>query len=97
MMLRLCSIVNRAYISDLDYLGEYLTISDKNTFVNESETIEFVVAQHTLNEVGVTLYQILTDNPVVKTNIPRRTGSSASIGAMSTVELNGILKLFPTE
>ncbi len=36
MMLRLCSIVNRAYITDLKVLGEYKDVSDTNTYVTDN-------------------------------------------------------------
>lgn len=85
MMLRLCSIVNRAYITDLDYLEEYLTVSETNTYITDNlvalgvladvgniyeentdewEGTGFGPTKHTLNEVGRTLYQILTDQPI---------------------------------
>lgn len=36
MMLRLCSIVNRAYITDLAHLKDYQEISDTNTYVTDN-------------------------------------------------------------
>lgn len=36
MMLRLCSIVSRAYITDLDYLADYQTISESNTYITDN-------------------------------------------------------------
>lgn len=86
MMLRLCSIVSRAFISDLSYLGEYQSVSDANTFVTDNLVALGILAdagnvyeesgegwassgfgptKHTLNEIGITLYQILNDKPVL--------------------------------
>lgn len=36
MMLRLCSIVNRAYMTDLTHLKDYQEISDTNTYVTDN-------------------------------------------------------------
>lgn len=36
MMLRLCSIVNRAYMTDLDHLKDYQEISDTNTYITDN-------------------------------------------------------------
>ena len=55
MMLRLCSIVNRAYITDLDYLEEYLTASETNTYVTDN-----LVAIGVLADVG-NIYEENTD------------------------------------
>lgn len=55
MMLRLCSIVNRAYITDLDYLEEYLTVSETNTYVTDN-----LVALGVLADVG-NIYEENTD------------------------------------
>lgn len=92
MMLRLCSIVTRAYITDLDYLEEYQTVSETNTYITDNlnalgvladagnmyeesgdgwESTGFGPTKHTLNEVGVMLYQILTDKPIIQVPIKR--------------------------
>lgn len=86
MMLRLCSIVTRAYITDLNHLEEYQTVSETNTYVTDNlvalglladagnvyeesddgwEGTSFGPTKHKLNEVGVILYQILTDKPII--------------------------------
>ncbi len=36
MMLRLCSIITRAYLPDLSNLGEYQEVSETNTFVTDN-------------------------------------------------------------
>ena len=36
MMLRLCSIVSRSFISDLGHLSEYLQVSENNTFITDN-------------------------------------------------------------
>lgn len=85
MMLRLCSIVSRSFISDLDYLSDYLQVSDDNTFITdnlvslgllsdcgnvyeesteEMDSSGFGPTKHTLNQVGITLYKIISDNPI---------------------------------
>ena len=85
MMLRLCSIVCRAYITDLKHLKEYQNISDINTYITDNlvslgvladsgnlyyeskdgwENTGFGPTKHILNEVGRTLFNILTDQPI---------------------------------
>lgn len=85
MMLRLCSIVSRSFISDLDYLSDYLQVSDDNTFITdnlvslgllsdcgnvyeesteEMDSSGFGPTKHTLNQVGMTLYKIISDKPI---------------------------------
>ena len=92
MLLRLCSIVTRAYITDLDYLEEYQTVSETNTYVTDNlvalglladagnmyeesgdgwESTGFGPTKHTLNEIGVMLYQILTDKTITQTPVKR--------------------------
>lgn len=85
MMLRLCSIVSRSFISDLDYLSDYLEVSDNNTFITDTlvalgllsdsgnvyeesteewDSTDFGPTKHTLNQVGLTLFKIITDQPI---------------------------------
>lgn len=36
MMLRLCSVVNRAFLADLDHLNEYVTENDSNDYIRDN-------------------------------------------------------------
>ena len=85
MMLRLCSIVSRSFISDLEHLSDNLQVSENNTFITDNlvalgllsdcgnmyentingfESPGFGPSKHKLNQVGLTLYQIITDDPI---------------------------------
>ena len=85
MMLRLCSIVSRSFISDLGHLSEYLQVSENNTFITDNlvalglladsgnvyeesyngfESTVLGLTKHTLNQVGITLYKIISDKPI---------------------------------
>lgn len=112
MLLRLCSIINRAYITDISYLGDYLEVSEKNTYItdnlvslgilaesgnlyennrNENDGPSIGPTKHTLNEIGITLYQILTDQKIAKIPIKRITEKSVLFRSISTEELDKIL------
>lgn len=112
MLLRLCSIINRAYITDISYLGDYLEVSEKNTYItdnlvslgilaesgnlyennrNENDGPSIGPTKHTLNEIGITLYQILTDQKIAKIPIKRITEKSVLSRSISTEELDKIL------
>lgn len=92
MMLRLCSIVSRAYITDLNCLGEYMNESETNTYVTDNLVALGILAdagnvyeesgdgwkgtgfgptKHVLNEIGITLHQILFDLPITSIQIKR--------------------------
>lgn len=92
ILLRLCSIVNRAYVADLNSLGNYEDVSNINTYVTDNLVALGVLAdcgnvykdtddagdntglgptKHTLNEIGLTLFQIITDQTVVTKPINR--------------------------
>lgn len=113
MMLRLCSIVSRAFISDLSYLGEYQKVTDTNTYVTDNLVALGVLAdagnlyeesdegwtstgfgptKHMLNEIGITLYQILNDEPVSTVQVKRNNEHEIPFRPMTTAELNDMLK-----
>lgn len=113
MMLRLCSIVSRAFISDLTYLGEYQTVSDANTYVTDNlvalgiladagnvyeelgdgwANTSFGPTKHMLNEIGITLYQILNDEPVSTVQIKRNDEHEIPFRPMTAAELDNMLK-----
>lgn len=112
MLLRLCSIVNRAYVADLNYLGDYEDISNINTYVTDNLVALGVLAncgnvyknsddvgdnagfgpiKHTLNEIGLTLFQIITDQTIVTKPIKRTVGIEYQIESMSEEEFDGML------
>lgn len=73
MMLRLCSIVNRAYIYDLQSLPMYINKSDENSiaannFISLGLIDNFVGGiwkdspSYELNEIGINLFNILSKN-----------------------------------
>jgi hypothetical protein len=113
MTLRLCSIVSRAFISDLSYLGEYQKVTDTNTYVTDNLVALGVLAdagnlyeesdegwtstgfgptKHMLNEIGITLYQILNDEPVSTVQVKRNNEHEIPFRPMTTAELNDMLK-----
>ena len=113
MMLRLCSIVTRAYITDLDYLEEYQTVSETNTYVTDNlvalglladagnmyeesgdgwESTGFGPTKHTLNEIGVMLYQILTDKPITQTPIKRINEHEVPFRPATMEEINKLFR-----
>lgn len=113
MMLRLCSIVSRAFISDLTYLGEYQKVTDTNTYITDNLVALGVLAdagnlyeesgegwnstgfgptKHMLNEIGITLYQILNDEPVSTVQIKRNNEHEIPFRPMTAAELDDMLK-----
>ena len=113
VMLRLCSIVTRAYITDLDYLEEYQTVSETNTYVTDNlvalglladagnlyeesgdgwESTGFGPTKHTLNEIGVMLYQILTDKPVTQVPIKRVNEHEVPFRPATTAEIESLFE-----
>lgn len=113
MMLRLCSIVSRAYIADLYSLKEYLDVSEANTFVTDNlvalgvladagniykesndgwEGTSFGPTKHILNEIGVTLFQILSNLPITNIHIKRIQKHEILNRSMTETEIDDIIK-----
>lgn len=113
MMLRLCSIVARAYLPDLSHLGEYKEVSEVNTFVTDNltalglladagnmyeesgdgwESTGFGPTKHVLNEVGITLYQILEGLPVKPEPVKRIKEHEILGSPITNKEIDDIVK-----
>lgn len=111
-MLRLCSIVNRAYISDLSYLKNFLQTSSTNTYITDNlislglladsgnlyeiygdgwDSTGFGPTKHTLNVIGLTLYQIMTEQPIVKKHIDRIIDNNVPFRPMTDEEILEII------
>ena len=113
MMLRLCSIINRAYISDLRLLKDYDETTSRNDYVTDNlfalgiladegnvyeekgdgwESTGFGPSKHILNEIGLTLLRILTDEPIGEVNVKRRNGPNVSFRNITNKEIEDMFK-----